>query len=84
MSLDHDLGAVAADPYNPTEEEMWQSGQGEVTGFDFVKWLCMCELFPTDIIIIHSWNPAGAKRMSDHLLDNDCVCPVIIREFKLT
>lgn len=48
VSLDHDLGD------QPWEHE---------SGYDLVQWMCYQRLLP-EKIVIHSWNPAGARRMA--------------------
>jgi hypothetical protein len=64
MSLDHDLGLHN---YDPDEEDAdLRVGEDSATGYDFVKWLCDEDLV-APVIIIHSWNPVGAKDMAYYL-----------------
>jgi CheY-like chemotaxis protein len=49
--LDHDLGG----------QQMVESGQG--TGYEVAKWLSENKEFLPGCVIIHSYNPAGAKNM---------------------
>lgn len=58
--LDHDLGEKINDPY-----------PREVTGDDVARWMVMelpIERRPKQIII-HSWNPDGARRMANRLYE---------------
>lgn len=58
LSLDHDLGIFEHDMY----------GKREITGLDVSKELV--NIIPNNMrIIIHSWNPDGAKRMKNVFLD---------------
>jgi CheY-like chemotaxis protein len=78
--LDHDLGDfAAADTYDDYGDGMYSGGsKREYTGAD-VAWFIARKLdqskWPTRIII-HSWNPDGARRMRDTLQDAglSCVC----------
>lgn len=58
--LDHDLEEKVNDPY-----------PSEITGDDVARW--MCEQLPVHKrpgrVIIHSWNPDGARRMGNRLRD---------------
>lgn len=46
----------------------------EGSGYDLVKWMCEGSYFPTKSCIVHSWNPAGAKKM---VADIQKFCPDI-------
>lgn len=78
--LDHDLGEFTeADKYDDYGDGVASDGNSrEYTGAD-VAWFIARKLdqtkWPTRIII-HSWNPVGARRMRDMLCDVglSCVC----------
>jgi hypothetical protein len=53
ISLDHDLGITATRDRNGC------------TGCDVVLWMIEHETWPSQGIVIHSWNPDGADRMRD-------------------
>jgi hypothetical protein len=55
--LDHDLGG-----------EQMSKSEGPNTGYQFAKWMGKPEFQP--IIIIHSYNPDGAKKMEAVLKEN--------------
>jgi ribA/ribD-fused uncharacterized protein len=61
-SLDHDLGA---EPTGNIKDIYLQGMSLDGSGYDFVKWMCENEKFPTKRIVIHSWNPDGAKAMAE-------------------
>lgn len=79
-SLDHDLGAAYASAHdadicfggegcgfcNPDmgPEVERNLGHKEQTGYDVVLWMAENEIWPTEGIVIHSWNPVGAKNMA--------------------
>ncbi len=54
MALDHDLGY----------DREATHGQGMETGHDFVKWMIENNRWPKYVPVVHSWNPSGAKRMT--------------------
>lgn len=70
ISLDHDLGADDAEQFERDSEEWWaamvKAGQGAETGFDLVEWMCQNGMVP-GLVVVHSWNPAGAERMQHRL-----------------
>lgn len=73
-SLDHDLGYLpdpnaGGDPREPQEIPWFNSkSRPGADGIDLVEWMCEKEIFPAKIII-HSWNPAGAKNMQRALAE---------------
>lgn len=69
-SLDHDLGydCFTLDEINSNPELILARGQAEQTGYDFVEWMISEEVVPPKITI-HSWNPDGARRMKNRLLE---------------
>jgi hypothetical protein len=62
ISLDHDLGLYHFSP--------------EETGYDLVRWMIENDKVPPKVVI-HSWNPAGAKRMADALTDAGYPPPLV-------
>lgn len=62
LFLDHDLGG----------EQMVRSGPG--TGYEVAQWLAANVDRQPKNIVIHSFNPVGAKNMKD-LLPSALVCP---------
>lgn len=58
--LDHDLGEKVCEPY-----------PHEITGDDVAHWMVASLTLDQvpDQIVIHSWNPDGAKRMFERLHD---------------
>lgn len=59
--LDHDLG----------NHQMMDS-DAEETGYQFVKFMGQAPSpYDATVVIVHSWNPEGARRMVDLLIDND-------------
>jgi hypothetical protein len=92
-SLDHDLGHIAdpnwdGDPREPMEITFQQyhiarSCPG-ADGIDLVKWMVKNNVYPTQEIIIHSWNPAGARNMyAEFMADDGCTVPVTIAPFEI-
>lgn len=69
-SLDHDLGADDAERFERDSPEWWdamrRAGRGAETGFDLVEWMVENDSVPP-LVLIHSWNPAGAERMAARL-----------------
>lgn len=61
--LDHDLGDFDGGGYNFTSVE--------ITGLDAVKFLVALKEDGKEVpfVVVHSWNPIGAKRMCDALED---------------
>ena len=59
ISLDHDLGAAPSDG-------IYAKGSSEETGMKLVEWMIEHDLVPEEVII-HSWNPPGARRMAEAL-----------------
>lgn len=72
ISLDHDLGAIPTGEMSPTEI-LYLKGSGEETGLDLVMWMIEQDCVPASVTI-HSWNPAGAKRMAQGLDDAGYHC----------
>jgi hypothetical protein len=91
-SLDHDLGYIAdpnwdGDPREPREldpEEYFiaRSRPGG-DGIDLVRWMCEHGHFPSLLVVIHSWNPDGARNMYEALKAAKCPVPVVVRPFEL-
>lgn len=78
ISLDHDLGHHNLElPQDPDElaEVMYKAGQSEQTGMDLVTWMIEHDRVPAKIRI-HSWNPSGAKLMSETLRRHGYECVV--------
>ena len=72
-SLDHDLGMHIANDVNDWDEIIEiayseQEGEPE-TGLDLVEWMIENDFVP-EHITIHSWNPDGAFRMCQRLVDH--------------
>lgn len=63
-SLDHDLGLHNENPYDINAD--LRIGHGEETGYDLTKWMVRHDRVP-DKVVIHSWNPDGAKKMASTL-----------------
>lgn len=83
ISLDHDLGLEEIDPdadvhLNGADEAipagMLKGHSPNGTGLDLVEWMCEQHLVPAEVMI-HSWNPPGAKAMAARLnhFGHDCV-----------
>lgn len=71
ISLDHDLGyhdVVLPEDPNELAEVLLLKGDSEETGADLVKWMVETRHIPRDVRV-HSWNPAGARRMAQLLHD---------------
>lgn len=75
ISLDFDLGLdhfsedeIAADP-----DLMFARGEAVETGLDLVRWMCETENVPATVKV-HSWNPDGARAMSQLLNDHGHTC----------
>lgn len=66
-SLDHDLGREGQDEF-PDDEELLFGDYGEENGVDLVRWMIENNAVPP-LVRIHSWNPAGSKRMADLFQD---------------
>jgi len=81
-SLDFDLGLHGVElPGDPDEfiTVLQDIGPSAEDGADLVRWMIENKYVPPNIII-HSWNPAGTKLMSD--LFNDAGYSVVARPFK--
>jgi hypothetical protein len=59
---------------------LYVAGTADETGYDLVKWMCETGNVPPKITI-HSWNPAGARRMAALFADHDHGC--IVRPYEL-
>lgn len=68
-SLDHDLGAVAADDYPDGDEIYLQGSSPYEDGRDLVNAMIEQDLVPP-MVRIHSWNPPCAQEMLRRLIDN--------------
>jgi len=68
-SLDHDLGALPTGDTDPREVMFLQGDSPDGSGYDLAVWMCENGLVP-DIVTIHSWNPAGARRMRATFYDH--------------
>lgn len=66
-SLDHDLGADPADGINA------KGDSPEGSGLDLARWMIENKLVPR-WVVVHSWNPAGAKNIVDVLHDAGYRC----------
>jgi CheY-like chemotaxis protein len=64
--LDHDLADFTADG-----ERLAARDDNELTGTDVAKWIAgaMEPASWPGIVVVHSWNPVGARRMADILID---------------
>lgn len=91
-SLDHDLGFVAdpnsgSDPQDPDEISLEDyyiaKSRPGADGIDLAIWMVEERMFPTELITLHSWNPAGAENMRSTLVAGGCPCPIIVEPFKL-
>jgi hypothetical protein len=78
ISLDHDLGLhhYTEAEIEANEELLFGRGQAEETGLDLVRWMIENDKVPAKVAI-HSWNPAGARRMADALTDAGYPLPLI-------
>lgn len=79
ISLDHDLGL---DHYSEAEiaaneELLFGRGTAEETGYHLVRWMIENDKVPPRVAI-HSWNPAGAKRMADALTAAGYPAPLVV------
>jgi hypothetical protein len=72
MSLDHDLGPMPIcescelgwrAPCDPVDCHCACHRQLQPTGYDFVKWMCETDRWPTKKPLVHSMNPVGAGNM---------------------
>lgn len=60
-SLDHDL---ADEHYHAlTPDSIAIADFREKTGYDVALWMAEHEVWPRKGVVVHSWNPAGAKRI---------------------
>lgn len=75
ISLDHDLGLENESPDDL--EACFQAGP-RPEDIELVKWMCAVGCVPS-LIVIHSWNPDGAKRMA--ALFNDYGHNALVRPF---
>lgn len=73
VSLDHDLGVEIGDPMEPMDPTI-------ETGLQFIHFAAWPIPLPHRVII-HSWNPEGARLMCLALLDIGC--KVSIEPFKV-
>jgi hypothetical protein len=82
ISLDHDLGLhhYSEAEIEANEELLFGKGQAEETGYDLVQWMIENDKVP-GIVVIHSWNPDGARRMATLL--NEAGHNVTIAPFQL-
>lgn len=69
-SLDHDLGASAVKVdedgrFDPDDPALYQAGRHEDDGTKLAEWLAEHPEFCPPRVNVHSWNPAGARRMAD-------------------
>lgn len=72
ISLDHDLGAdVSAGPFAKGDSP-------DGTGYDLVR-LMLDEGLVPPVVIVHSWNPDGARRMVNELMAGHPSCQVLRR-----
>lgn len=67
-SLDHDLGDASAVRCEAREDVLAYTVLGgtprnEQTGYDLVKWMAEHDIWPSEGILIHSWNYPGAESM---------------------
>ncbi len=65
ISLDHDLGGHDLDPHAP-ETWLFRGPDDGETGHDLLLWMIKTGHMPP-FITIHSWNPAGARKMMDSI-----------------
>lgn len=67
--LDHDLEDGHYTPPQPYDTSL--HSPYERTGYSFVQWMIttMPKSLKPDLVIVHSWNDAGAKLMADVLRD---------------
>jgi hypothetical protein len=85
ISLDHDLGLhhYSEAEIEASEELLFGRGQAEETGLNLVRWMIDHGKVPAKVAI-HSWNPAGAKRMADELILSGypppLVAPYVVRK----
>ena len=61
--LDHDL---APEHYDQKEETETQ----EETGYDVVLWMKESNKWPTNVCMVHSMNPVGARRMCEIIAEH--------------
>lgn len=61
--LDHDLDY---EHYGHVPESEYK----EKTGFDFVLWMKENNRWPTEVCMVHSLNPVGAKRMCETIAEH--------------
>jgi len=79
VSLDHDLGLHEIDSSLPGAINL-AGASPEGSGYDLVKWMCETKHLPARIVV-HSWNPDGAKRMVARFRDEGC--DVEVRPYRL-
>jgi hypothetical protein len=67
-SLDHDMGLEGHDPDDPDADRLVASNRRpEANGEALAKWMAKHPPLLPPLIRIHSYNPAGARRMRDIL-----------------
>ncbi len=77
-SLDHDLGA---EPTGNPNDIYLKGMSADGSGLDVVKWMVANNKYPTEQIVVHSWNPDGARDMA-MLLRRNCHTPVYVQPYK--
>jgi hypothetical protein len=82
ISMDHDLGDAGLDEKTIdalTLEEFRRylmiRGTSSETGVELARWMVLNQIIP-DKIIIHSWNPDGARKMAAILEEAGGTCVV--------
>lgn len=92
ISLDHDMGLGHLPvPQKPDEFKSWEeyqeyldlcltAGSDADDGTELAKWMVSRHKVP-EKITIHSWNPYGAKRMSEIFADYGRIC--VVREYEM-
>ena len=68
ISMDHDLGLDYIDPTEDPETIYFAGRSQNGTGEDLVIWMIENGWVPEEVTI-HSWNPAGARRMANRFRD---------------
>lgn len=77
-SLNHDLGLHDFDPDQPDADlRVAPDAHLQPDGYALVREMIAKDLVPPSITI-HSWNPVGARRMANALIDAGCSSVAVI------